>query len=574
MNFFLHLIRTDLRRLRGSVLAWALLLAMTPTLGWLLVATDLGAGPWFETIVMWRVGLMFVEFCAGLVLVPLVIHGDPVVGDSAFWMSRPISPARLWWAKASTLALLFAALPILVLLPWWLYCGFGVTEIALAAGDTLLWQAVLIGFALPLAALTSGLMRFGLWLLVVLAATMTASVFWLVTPEYLARVAYDLAFVWTRAWLALGVFLVGGVIVAAWQFHTRRFSQSVVLFAIVAALAVVVIGYWPRQFTPAPPPPVDVVPGRFAGDISLAFNSARVLRTSRDKADIQVSLAFKGVPDDRILTEVWDLEHEASKPAAHLWTWGQGLQIERSGWVSQGSQGHRADWAAMGLPRPPPDPEPAIIAANERRRKAGLAPIDRPAGGRWGELRVQVPPAFVARVKDEAPGYHLRLHLDLLRPKFEGECAAESGQSLRFGSSIVRIKGANFDRGDSTPAPVLIETEAMLLARSGLWGVVPMLRSATLPPRSYYLVNRARGNAVAFYIDNFRVGFGAVGIYRRELPKSAPWDWQDGKWTRQSDWFHGLTLAALSHAREERFFKELSVERFTLQTDAATQVNP
>lgn len=574
MSLLVHMIRTDLRRLRWPLVGWFVLLATTPALGWLLLGTDAGVGRWFATIVMWRYGLLFVEFLVGIMLVPLVIHGDPVVGDSAFWMSRPISPARLWWSKVGTLAAIFGLLPVLVLLPWWLYCGYGVTEIALAIMETLAWQAVIVALALPVATLTSAFMRFALWLLVVVTAMLASSVFWLVTPEYLARTAYDLTYLWTRAWLALGVFLIGGVAVAAWQYRTRRFSHSAVLFAFVFTLAVATLGYWPRRFTPAPTPDVDVIAGPRGEQIRLSFDTAQVLRVNAQHSDLQVSLRFNGVPADRILSEVWDISHEGRMPAEHVWTWGSGLRLGRTGWLSQGSQARQAEWVAMGLPNPPPDPAVAIASLNERRRKAGLAPIFRPTDGRWGELRVQVPRAFPTRVQTEPPAYHVRVHLDLIRPTLAGECPLEVGQTLRIGSTIARVKAVNFDRHQSNQMPLLIESVPMLLAQGGLWNLVPMLRAGQIRPHRYYIVNRARGNASDR--DNGGIGarFGSVQISRRELSKAAPWGWRDGEWVQQQDWFRGLTLAAIAHEREERFFKEVSVEHFTVVQDAGTRGAP
>ena len=260
-------------------------------------------------------------------------------------------------------------------------------------------------------------------------------------------------------------------------------------------------------------------------------------------------------------------------PAQHVWTWNSGLRLERQGWFQTGGQGIHAEWIAMGMKRLPPNSSEALAAAHERRRHNGLAPIE-PREGRFGDLRVQVPRAFAARSQLEPPAYKLRVHLDMIRPTLVSERPLAVGEILHNGRTTARVAYLNL-APEHDNVSRLIECGPMLLWDLGEWSLVPFLRRGVPADPRYFVVNRARSNAIHVGGESNWGRFGTVKITRRELPTTqAPWEWQGGKWVPESGWFDGLSLAVLSHHWDERFSKEVAVEHFALTSQPLAGVKP
>jgi hypothetical protein len=566
MSLTWHMIRTDLYRLRRPLVLWFAVLAATPIFGAAILWSDGGSERWFQQMADVGIKMALLEIIVGLTLVPLLVHSDPVIGNTAFWITRPIARARLWGAKLGGVALIFGLAPILVLLPWWLMCGYGPRELALATGETLLWQAAIVGLALPLAALTDAFSRYFLWLLVVVAASATACMFLLFAPQVYTQTIQDLVHVWTRAWLALVVFVVGGGVVAAWQFNFRQTAQSFTVYGIAGGLALAVFGFWPRELTPKALVGAVAKPGPIGAGIQVEFEQARLERVNQRNADLAVWVRFSRVPDEMHLSAAWD---ETKQPAEHIWSWESGLRLERHGWIQAGGAWMDAEYLALGLPNPPAETREFWSNANERRQKNGLPPLVQ-MQGRWATARVQVPRAFEMRTRLEAPVYRLRLALDLTLPKLVDEQPLKVGETLRVGRTIARIAHLDFDRAHGPDRySTVMERAPMLLWDLGSSSLVPFFRSSQPEPR-YLLVNRARGNAVG--TAGSRWGrFATVRIDRRELSQSPPWEWRDGKRVAAEDWFdEGVTLAGLSYEWQERFVKETTVEQFQLAPTLVT----
>ena len=113
MNLTLHLIRKDLRALRWPLLLW--IAACLTHLGLRLAQFARGDGStltpfWrrLESTDRWdHLALIILP----ILIVPLLLHLDPLRGALSFWKSVPISRGRLLTAKSFTLLAFFVALP-------------------------------------------------------------------------------------------------------------------------------------------------------------------------------------------------------------------------------------------------------------------------------------------------------------------------------------------------------------------------------------------------------------------------------------------------------------------------------
>ncbi len=106
MSHILHLIRWDIRRFRALLGVWLLLLTVNAILDatWPGLAADRATRQLVGTIGNL---LSLTEVLLSIVLIVQVVHAHPLVGTTAFWMTRPIPPGALLSAK---LALFCAAM--------------------------------------------------------------------------------------------------------------------------------------------------------------------------------------------------------------------------------------------------------------------------------------------------------------------------------------------------------------------------------------------------------------------------------------------------------------------------------
>lgn len=109
MIFIPYLFKKDLNRLKVIFFAWLLLILAQLALGVCgnrLVAEFLEfqmAVPLFARLIGFLQGLMII------VIVPLIIQDDSLVGTTAFWFTRPISRKELLFTKSCMILLTLIA---------------------------------------------------------------------------------------------------------------------------------------------------------------------------------------------------------------------------------------------------------------------------------------------------------------------------------------------------------------------------------------------------------------------------------------------------------------------------------
>jgi len=266
----------------------------------------------------------------------------------------------------------------------------------------------------------------------------------------------------------------------------------------------------------------------------------------------------------------------------HRWNWPGGLTLERDGRILGPKDSfyynEGAEWFALGLPRLPPPPDYLAHLAEVRARRGLPPPVAREAGVE--SVRVKVPPSFAERMRRESPVYSLREHFRLFRVAVVAERPARVGETFNVGADQTRVaKAESYATDIPSPSGVptkgrrflvdLVEHAPIFWSAHSFNGVGTLLFTRWFDD-AYFLVNRARGNASrgGWYVMG-AARIGTVGIMWRGLNFSPPSDWHDGKWVEQMDWFEGVTLAKVVGREEERFTKELRVERFEVRPAAA-----
>ena len=186
------------------------------------------------------------------IIVPFVILGDPLVGTTGFWLTRPISRPTLLTSKA-----LFAAAVIVlpaVLVEVVAFAANRMTPhyIALVVPDVILGKLTLILAVGAIAALTPNFGRFA-----IAAATLVVV---LVAQEFVAGWMRFLSAKGPRAIsltrscdVAVCLWIIfGGGAVVVHQYLTRKTTRSIVAAAIVALATVPALNFWMWDFMAYP----------------------------------------------------------------------------------------------------------------------------------------------------------------------------------------------------------------------------------------------------------------------------------------------------------------------------------
>lgn len=361
MNLTWHLVKKDLARAWLPLALFAAFIATKLVLG-ALILHELDFNRVDDLHDYLKVAT-FAEIVFGYVLVAVLVQEDPLVGTSAFWMTRPVSGLRLLGAKLIELAIALLLLPILVTLPWWLGCGLDVRSIGIAALQLATLHTMLILLGLPIATLTRNLARY-------LACTLVAVLLWfaVVVNTFGHFTSSDRAHVLplgvadTRDTIFALLLLATSIAVVLHQFRTRRSSRSLAILASGAALMLLVLSAWSWNWSPlwrrfSPPT---------AASVKLEIQRA-ILRHRNPPLDPEISVhaQLKGLPEDQELTTFHTRQH---------WRWPDGTEAHLKAQI-QKAETYSDVRELLGLPPHPHGETRAVPRLPEKFvSRSSLAP--------------------------------------------------------------------------------------------------------------------------------------------------------------------------------------------------------
>lgn len=163
MKLTWHIVVKDARRLWIPLTLWAVLWTVKHGVDWRLVHVVTEDAVWVQRMKAFAILLTGLGYFIGYILAAALVREDAPTGNQGFWMTRPLSGARLLGAKLLGCAVLLGVFPMLVALPWWLAGGQGGRAVFLAMREMLWWQAWTIAPAVAVAALTHSLGWFLAW---------------------------------------------------------------------------------------------------------------------------------------------------------------------------------------------------------------------------------------------------------------------------------------------------------------------------------------------------------------------------------------------------------------------------
>ena len=162
MNVIFCLFKKDLSCLKIALIVWLLLIACQSALG---VGGSKISAEILEFQMFLPVLSILLSFLQGmmvLVMVPLIIQGDSIVGTTAFWFTRPISRKALLTTKATFIATILVAMPLLAEVFVLAANGVMANHIFLAAPEILIEKTAFVMPFFLLSVLTPKFSRYAL----------------------------------------------------------------------------------------------------------------------------------------------------------------------------------------------------------------------------------------------------------------------------------------------------------------------------------------------------------------------------------------------------------------------------
>lgn len=589
MKLIWHIIRKDIVRERWALLLWVLLFVAQIVLGVVVLRRDAALDATQLADLKSSAGAMvFLQVVLGYVLVARLVQADVLIGTNMFWRTRPISAVRLLTSKMIGTLLLFAVLPVLVLLPWWLYCHFGARIIFWAAVETVGWQLLMIAPAFLVASLTDDLGRVLLWTLLLVIGVLS----WMIILQSFIPAQMGLIGIgFTRLWLSGLVLVMGSVIIVAHQFLTRRFIRSVVLTAFMLGVIALIGRAWPWDWSkvlgdlhrPAPAPNSSALADGVSVEVGRALqDGVRKITGGETMIDLKVPLKAYGVPADMIVT---------GGNAVQTWSWAAGPTFTRNGHsYFQSFPRDSGLRKVFSLPELPDDPE-TVQWWKARRDKAnadrvgrGLPPnYQRPPlpMGDWMLMSIStmMPQSIMARIRQQPPTYeatvqcvlwHPEIVIELpLKPDARGSSRSQTFRLNKFALPSSYRKGV-------IPGVGFVSTVSSV-EKAGLWqGALTVRSGSGSSPRylSYQmaLMNRATGDIrwAGVYGSSARsVQIGGVRIDWNSLPIRPPTVIRNGQWViKDEQWLEHTTLVLMEDKEVARFARTVKTERLELESSS------
>ena len=256
MKFTFHIIGKDIRDLRlilplagwwSVAILQVLLISIFPGLPTTPPAIEMMSG-------VFLAGLAWLLAALGLGLLVLIVsqlvQRDSTVGSTAFWLSRPVSGARLLAGKSLFLLLvILPALGVQVLL--FLFNGVTLYDAFRSVPQMVVLQLLVLSVLVMLAALTPNLSRM-LFLGIIAGVGLAIVQYTLRLPTVQNR--------WDRslddsAAIGFSLFLLAvAVTVVCHQYLTRRTKRSLILASSVVPGLLLFMSLWPWDFWPTDAP--------------------------------------------------------------------------------------------------------------------------------------------------------------------------------------------------------------------------------------------------------------------------------------------------------------------------------
>jgi len=251
MNLAFHLLKKDIRRTRVMLSVWLVLVVLQCAL----IGAGINPGDRVKQAIFTGIAVLvpLFQLLMLVVVIPLVVQEEPLVGTTAFWFTRPISRFALLKSKALFVLGVLVLPPLVAEIVVLAANGATLHDLFLAAPEIVLQQLAFIFEVAILAAVTANFGRFAVLGVVVLVAALLLrmGIFWfglLLHPENMMNQAQDFSLTQSRSVVcALLTVLAGGAVIAH-QYLTRNTMRTAAGAILVMAAFFTVQSCWPWDF--------------------------------------------------------------------------------------------------------------------------------------------------------------------------------------------------------------------------------------------------------------------------------------------------------------------------------------
>jgi len=573
MNLTLHLIRKDLRQFRLPALFWSALVAAQILFTTWLLFPDTSDNSWYMMMCGFVNLLYFLGLVFGYLFAGMIVLADPPASNVAQWPTRPIAGLRLLAAKAVTGFLILGVLTVLLWLPWWIYCGFGIGDMARAAAVILTVTLIpaLVGAAL--AAVVDQATRFVMLTMILVAALIVFAITALV-PRTISPTLYG-----TRLLLDLACLLGAALAAVVTQYLTRQVVRSGAVLIAGAAAILLIRAWWPVDLV-APvgdwfvfhwykSQAVLVDAEKISGRIWRAETGSRNNKDGVAEPFIVVKLGLAGVPEE-VFVSGGSADIELS--------WPDGTKVRRekllfseydwySRWVPmQHALGFPAERSARFEHW---DPETrvknATLRAESQRLQEKTAAQSKGKTPRYAlpddlgaSVRCEIPvsPAIAVKARLVPPVCRIVATLQLKRPVILGETPLVAGATIvRDG----RLRVVKLERK-------LIEQKRPEQLGVQYYGGVALVKPAFSPNSALYLVDRAHQTVGEWLSYNTIQGVAPLGGVVSYFPFGfqPPALWRTDRWVEIPDWQKTFTLVEEESRPAGKFTYTSTTERLEI----------
>jgi hypothetical protein len=601
MRLIWHMVRKDLRTLRFAAVLLAVAVATKLAVGfWMLRDPASAQRTLFDQILVMANVAIGLEMAVTWIATALLVRSDTPIGTTAFWMSRPISGGRLLAAKLFAAGVVFAGVPVLVTLPWWLMNGFGLREVWLAALETALWQTLVVVPAMGVAVLTRRLKVFlaisvlawgGLAAYVTWSGGVAGGVTWdqlarARTVAEIANAGQGLAY--TRLALVVGAAVLGAFFLAAHQYLTRRWGRSAGFGAgLVAGIAGVALS-WPWDLSGWTFPEALSLVGR---DVKVSLGEAKYNLSGWSRTGdlyflspgLTAQLVIENLPANRLLeidgvmTLTWPGGRSLRRGVGTMFATSFGYDFDSR--MALLDTQHQSDPVRRFVLNPVEATrllkgEPLWTGPGAARRgvSVGVYGLSRiatnEATARKSEAEKYDDPALLAdpvygRLRKASPAAAFDLSFRVSRQEGGMEIPFQLGSGFTGGGHSARIEELETDP-KGYPKLTLLQTSPALFLdnwRSAVLGSSPRTRASG----SFQLHDRARSLATALSTNGSAgrpLRLAGVLVMRSNLVAGGNILVKRAAATPPAKGWAGLTLVVTRYQTEATFGRSLATDRF------------
>lgn len=318
MNVVTHIFKKDLRRSRLLLTAWLFLLALE----FLLIGI---AGTSFEpqsepaknTYEMLQGLTPTLRWLALIVIVPLLIQEEPLVGTTAFWFTRPISRGSLLKSKTLFVLVILTLPPLVAELIVLAANGTTIHDLLLAAPEIMLLQLLVILCAAVLAVLTPDFGRFAIVVVVgvlgvfLLAVLINSIMVWVaaLNPKPGFGPPEPASLMHSTGVAARLLAVAAAAVMIVHQYLTRKTARTIGGLVVAAMVVLLAAFEWHWDFFKPKPLP-ESAPGFDSGAITVSFtgdvtsnDDSSTRSPSGPCINIQGQIHIQGIPKGYLVAD-------------------------------------------------------------------------------------------------------------------------------------------------------------------------------------------------------------------------------------------------------------------------------